>query len=1209
MLFGEVDIPDQLVEARREGNLVVFAGAGASKGVPSELPGFRGLVKRVAEGDPEAELENLDNKRFDRFLGELHGGGDGVDVHGIVQREIDDPESEPTELHYELLRLFDDASQLRLVTTNFDRHFTTAAEDLFDEEVPHYYAPTLPPGGDFSGIAYLHGSVEQDADELVITDEDFSRAYITQGWARRFLQRLFANYYVLFVGYSHGEAVIEYLARGIPATDLQGRFALEKGWEVPDEDSTDWEYLGIEPIFYPEAEEENEHAELPRALRVWNRYAKQTARERAEHIQKLIAGGPSELSTQQKDVLIDRLKTSEGAQRFAQNAEEASWLHWAFSQGLLDGLFEADELSSPTKKLSEWVGSRLLREHPDQVLPIVGPKANRLNREFWKSIVRGLWKNKETDDLSPAELARWIQVLLVSPPAQPHLLSLVLAEGLRIPEDSESALLIFEYLTEPISEFRKGFKVSEEESSEASLFDQSDIPDTRHEVTIRDNSPQVPRAWREVFEPQIEEFAVELEGIAATHLEKLYHLYDSVDETLGSGESPVGFHRSAVEPHPQDEKASLHEGADVLVNAARESLNWIIRNDPQKGSAIIQRWEASETPLLRRLAVHGMTEHPGVEANDKVDWILDRGWVFSRTSKHEVFRLLGRAYPEADDDCKRELLERIWEEWPDDEEEHRKHKAYRVYNLVHWLADHADECSLVEARLERIHDEFPDFEPREHPDLDHWMGSGGFVQPEDYSEDLLRRAPGSQFDRILNALQGQGLTSEDSLDRDDVQTAIAQSSDWGFDLLEEMAQREIWGEDTWQPIWRGLTETELHAEDWRDVFRFIESNPTLHSHATGIGRLLEKRASPEGGDLPFSELDTAERIADSVAEEAREKPSTVGGGADLRIKLLNHPGASITIFYVYALWMRANEEGLNRLPDGYRERLNAILSDEHLAAQAGQMVLGSRVQFFYNIDPEWTLERLLPYFSWDEEGVGRRVWIGHLFTGLPLGPGLAEVMKEACRSTFSRVTGESEEFRRRFAKLVAGLATSDAIDPMEGGWLPQYLAEAKEDRVRWANEMATILRDSDPARVEQIWNDWLRDYWRLRLDGKPSLTPKEIGRMVNWLPDLEPVLDEAVEMVIQGQPPEWERTPTVFYRTDDTSLGRAKPEAVTQLLQFLLRSAENFQSVPHRFVSSTLHDIASTEDCPQEGFENLVDRAVELQYIDLDEGDDLIQRC
>jgi hypothetical protein len=100
----------------------------------------------------------------------------------------------------------------------------------------------LPPlGDDFKGIVHLHGSVSDDAKKLVLTDADFGRAYLTQGWARRFMQQLFSKFVVLFVGYSHQDLPLLYLTRGISAAENDlGQYALTS----PAAD-TDWLNLGI----------------------------------------------------------------------------------------------------------------------------------------------------------------------------------------------------------------------------------------------------------------------------------------------------------------------------------------------------------------------------------------------------------------------------------------------------------------------------------------------------------------------------------------------------------------------------------------------------------------------------------------------------------------------------------------------------------------------------------------------------------------------------------------------------------------------------------------------------------------------------------------------------------------------------------------------------------------------------------------------------
>ena len=93
---------------------------------------------------------------------------------------------------------------------------------------------------------------------MVLTDQDFGRAYLTEGWARRFLIELFRQFTVLFVGYGHNDTVMNYLARALPESEANKRFALT-GESAPD--LQHWRVLGIEPIVYPQANE-RDHSRL-----------------------------------------------------------------------------------------------------------------------------------------------------------------------------------------------------------------------------------------------------------------------------------------------------------------------------------------------------------------------------------------------------------------------------------------------------------------------------------------------------------------------------------------------------------------------------------------------------------------------------------------------------------------------------------------------------------------------------------------------------------------------------------------------------------------------------------------------------------------------------------------------------------------------------------------------------------------------------------
>lgn len=89
----------------------------------------------------------------------------------------------------------------------------------------------------------------------MLTDSDFGRAYLTEGWARQFLMDVFRQYTVLFVGYSHNDVVMNYLARALPADSVAGRFALT-------EEDGSWEILDITPIRFTKGSGEDPFREL-----------------------------------------------------------------------------------------------------------------------------------------------------------------------------------------------------------------------------------------------------------------------------------------------------------------------------------------------------------------------------------------------------------------------------------------------------------------------------------------------------------------------------------------------------------------------------------------------------------------------------------------------------------------------------------------------------------------------------------------------------------------------------------------------------------------------------------------------------------------------------------------------------------------------------------------------------------------------------------
>ena len=93
-----------------------------------------------------------------------------------------------------------------------------------------------------------------------MTSADFGPAYLNDGWAARFVGRLFADFSVLFVGYSLNDPVRRYMTDAFAAEALAARrkstrtpayiFVSYQGKAAPPGALENWRLRGLEPIFY-----------------------------------------------------------------------------------------------------------------------------------------------------------------------------------------------------------------------------------------------------------------------------------------------------------------------------------------------------------------------------------------------------------------------------------------------------------------------------------------------------------------------------------------------------------------------------------------------------------------------------------------------------------------------------------------------------------------------------------------------------------------------------------------------------------------------------------------------------------------------------------------------------------------------------------------------------------------------------------------------
>lgn len=353
------DIPDSLIQANEEGNVVFFCGAGIS--YPAGLPSFKGLVDAIYQvvGTTPDSIEQAaySSGHFDATLDllerRLPGQRQGLAMRKALAKALQPKlrRKGATDTHSALLQLARSREGvLRLVTTNFDRVFEQVAKRN-KQPIRAFAAPMLPvpKNSRWNGLVYLHGLLpDKDNDSelhrLVLTSGDFGLAYLTERWAARFVSELFRNYVVCFVGYSINDPVLRYMMDALAADRMLGELtpqAYALGDCVSGHEHSkivEWEAKGVTPILYKVPAGSQNHSALHSTLKAWSETHRDGILGKERIVVSHALARPS-TSTRQDDFVGRMLwalsdKSGLPAKRFAEfnPAPSLEWLSEAFSE-------------------------------------------------------------------------------------------------------------------------------------------------------------------------------------------------------------------------------------------------------------------------------------------------------------------------------------------------------------------------------------------------------------------------------------------------------------------------------------------------------------------------------------------------------------------------------------------------------------------------------------------------------------------------------------------------------------------------------------------------------------------------------------------------------------------------------------------------------------------------------------------------------------
>ena len=362
--------------------------------------------------------------------------------------------------------------------------------------------------------------------------------------------------------------------------------------------------------------------------------------------------------------------------------------------------------------------------------------------------------------------------------------------------------------------------------------------------TLYDYSP-LNDLWETRLRPRLDQvaqslLAIVVQNLAARH--RTLSAWQAADAEL--------FRRSAIEPHDQD---TLPEGADVLINVARDCLEHLASNQSLSASHWCDRLVSDEAAILRRLAVHTLSIRGDLTADQKIDWLLSSIGLHDFVTRHETYRALRIIYPDTSPETRPAIIDAILTyTWPIQDDDHKdRFTAQEHFNWFDWLHKADPNCEITQQSLEEVLERYPGFQPTEHPDLHSYTTYSGFAGSQSpWSVDELLSRPASEWvNDMLSFVDRDPLgPNRDGLLRV-VKEASTRNFEWGLALADALANPGHWDADLW-PSLMSAWSSELDENKHRRVISILATADLHRRHVRSTADLIYTLV--KGGGPPYA---------------------------------------------------------------------------------------------------------------------------------------------------------------------------------------------------------------------------------------------------------------------------------------------------------------------------------------------------------------------
>ncbi|WP_308584313.1 SIR2 family protein [uncultured Pseudomonas sp.] len=1126
-------IPDELLSARDSDEVLFFCGAGVSQ-AEAYLPNFVDLLEKVLEllgsaQDSPARRLFIAGKQSekatglaglvatDRIFGMLEREFEPVEVREAVAIALKPKFESSLSAHRTMLDLSRTrAGVARLVTTNFDLLFEACEPGIVSSNPPHLPDPRR--DIDFRGVIHLHGRVDADYrracdDEFVLSSADFGHAYLSDGWATRYIQALLRRFRIVFVGYSAEDPPVQYLLEALNRFEKPSHklYAFQSGDAT--QAMAQWAHKGVVPIAYESA---NGHAALWKTLSAWA----ERARDVDGWNDRLILSashGPALMAPHERGMIAHLASTASGARLLAaaNNPPPAHWLcvfdrnnryaqierieRYNETSSHFDP-FDAFGLDSDippipvdpdnifTKREVQqdaWNGvgvlpldrTDLLPEGVSKLCGVRSETAADLPSRLWHLgmwLVRvshqpaALWWAAKQSNLHPHIQQRIEWSLRQNTDQYPT----VIRDGWRI------LMVSWQQKSLDVDMHRYAIEANTKLEGWSPLFVREYIGLYKPRLTVRPIGVKAPDAYPELALKELLSIDVEysrphktldipsdmLSYATALFRQTLEHAVQIERETNGHD----GLYFDTTRP---DDDSELDEDGYGLTGHLAIFTKMMSRLTEENRAAARKetaQWYGLDDPLFTRLRIWaaGRKNLTSPEEAGQIFLDLNDDTFWSARQKRDLLFSLRDRWSDIPPSMITRIEARILEsriDWMAEREDRDELVAYCRLCRLHWLSSRGVVFSFdLEAEIEKQRLLAPD-----------WTEESS----EDTARPSISRVFSIQADRDFAPLDrlpiGEVLGKAIDLDQYNFDSHVQRQSFYGYaahrptralSVLTDAARKKIFVPWAWSALLSpnndktmssrlistiGLRLTRLPAENLAEIV-----NPVSEWFNSQGKRLVTE--APVIFDLVWNALVAALMVTPELKRYPRPDRTwideSVTSPVGLMIESLFNDPANLAL-----------EPGVG-LPVSWHHRINQVLSlpDDHRSHAI--VMISSRLNWLYHIDPSWTEGQFISFADGDGEE-SEAFWAGYLWRAQKPQRQLYSLLKPGFISLACR-TGQ----RRNHARTLAGLLLS--------GWGDHETSLEFESKTLITDvEMREILIHTDDNLRTQIL--WYLEHWSL----------------------------------------------------------------------------------------------------------------------------------